>query len=647
MRDGGDGGGGGGVLPPPPPPPPPVEPDPVLLVPGMSLHATLPAGDVDTLLFDAEVGYGVMLSIVDAGDDALSLVSLYRPDGSLAETRSGDSLVRWSFAASQTGTYRLVIENSSTDSPPNASYDVHFVMAPGANQGGLLSPGSVVNGALPVGGLESYTFKAKAGEGVMLRVAELNDGALIPGFTVYRPDGSSLDLAWGNRVASMAFSTPQEGTYTVVVYDASSSASRAGTFRLYYTLAPGANAGGVLTPGSVVSGEIALGELESFTFTATAGQGVHVRVADIASGVLIPGFTVYQPDGRALELTWGSTVATMAFSAPQDGIYTVVVYDAASSASGSGAFRLYYTLAPGANTGGALTPGGMKLGELELGELESFTFTAMAGQGVHLRVADITSSSLIPGFTVYGPNGSTVNVTWGNTVAVMTFLAPQDGTYTVAVYDAASSASGSGAFRLSYTLAPGANAGGALTPGGMKLGELELGELESFTFTASVGQGVHVRVADITSSSLIPGFTVYRPNGSAVGSTWGSTVAAMAFSAPQDGIYTVVVYDAADSASGTGAFRLSYTLAPGANAGGALTPGEAKSEQLVMGELKSFTISATAGQPLTVQVPSRSPRLFIPASRCIDPTELFWRRPLRACRRRTPSRRHRAAPIRW
>jgi large repetitive protein len=600
MRDGG-GGGGGGVLP-PPPPPPPVEPDPVLLVPGLSLRATLPAGDVDTLLFDAEVGCWVMLNVVDLEEEAVSRITLYRPDGSVAETRSGSSLVRFSFSAAQAGRYQVVVENTASSAPPGASYDVHFVLAPGANRGGELAPGGAVDGALSVGGLESYTFKAMVGEGVQLRAADLDGGGLSPGVAVFRPDGSLLDSASGDLVAAMSFSAPHEGTYTVVVYDASYYRNKVGSFRLYYTLAPGANAGGGLAPGGMVSGVLDLGELESFTFTAFAGQGVRVRVADVVGGDLSPGLAVYRPDGGLLDSASGNRVAAMSFSAPHDGTYTVVVYDASYYRDGAGAFRLYYTIAPGANTGGGLVSGGMVSGVLDVGELESFTFTAVMGQGIHVRVADVVAGDLSPGFTVYRPDGGVQNLASGDRVAAMSFSAPQDGTYTVVVYDASYYRDAAGAFRLYYTLAPGANAGGALVPGGMVSGVLDVGELESFTFTASVGQGVRARVADVVGGGLSPGFTVYRPDGGVLDSTSGDRVAALSLSAPQDGTYTVVVYDASYYRDAAGAFRLYYTLAPGANAGGALVPGGMVSGVLDVGELESFTFTASVGQGVRVRV---------------------------------------------
>src|SRR5258706_11817236 len=55
--------------------------------------------------------------------------------------------------------------------------------------------------------------------------------------------------------------------------------------------------GGALTPGGMVASQIAKGALDSYTFAAQPGEGVILRVTDVAGGTLVPAFNVYDPTG--------------------------------------------------------------------------------------------------------------------------------------------------------------------------------------------------------------------------------------------------------------------------------------------------------------------------------------------------------------
>jgi hypothetical protein len=151
--------------------------------------------------------------------------------------------------------------------------------------------------------------------------------ALSPALTIYRPDGSVQASTYGSTVASASFAAPVAGTYTVVVYD--QGGTDVGGYRVYYTKAPGAGAGGELPVGGSVAGSLARGELASYTLTVGAGEGVFVRVAETAAvpTALSPALTIYRPDGSVQASTYGSTVASASFAAPVAGTYTVVVYD--------------------------------------------------------------------------------------------------------------------------------------------------------------------------------------------------------------------------------------------------------------------------------------------------------------------------------
>jgi large repetitive protein len=207
---------------------------------------------------------------------------------------------------------------------------------------------------------------------------------------------------------------------------------------------------GDLSPGGVVLGHIDVHEQDSYTFAATVGEGIVLRVTDVAGSTFTPWFTVYGPAGNAVTWAWGYDVAGRSFAAPSTGAYTVVLYDHSSGLAATGDYKLYYTKAPGANTGGALSPGAVALGHIDKGEIDSFTFTATVGEGIVLRVTDVAASTFTPWFTIYGPAGNAVTWAWGYDVAGRSFAAPSTGAYTVVLYDHSSGLAATGDYQLAY-----------------------------------------------------------------------------------------------------------------------------------------------------------------------------------------------------
>jgi hypothetical protein len=278
---------------------------------------------------------------------------------------------------------------------------------------------------------------------------------MVPAFTIYTPAGGVVVNAQGASVASASFAAAVGGTYTVVVYDWSSGWKASGDYKLYFARSPGANAGGLLAPGSVTPGHLDEGAIDSYTFTAGQGQGVFLRLVDVAGGPLTPAFTVYGPAGAVVTSASSAGVANGSFVAAATGTYTIVVYDVSSGLASTGDYRLYYTRAPGANAGGALAPGGSVTAHLDEGALGSYTFSAISGDRVALQMTDLAAGPLVPAFTVYNPSGGVVVNALGASVASTSFTVSLTGVYTVVVYDWSSGWMATGDYALGFTRTPG------------------------------------------------------------------------------------------------------------------------------------------------------------------------------------------------
>jgi hypothetical protein len=309
---------------------------------------------------------------------------------------------------------------------------------------------SLVNGGVVSGTISSptqtvsYTFVAgAAGQHGQIQLVDVNLTALYPKVEVYGPLGL-VDSDSGETVASVAFQVLNPGTHTVEVSDKSASAT--GAYDVHFTLAPGANEGGLLPNGGEVTGFIDLGDLDSFTFDASTGATIQLQVADTLFGALVPIVRIYGPSGALVASDWGTTVASIVYQAGADGEHTVVVSD--KGFTELGIYDLYFTHAPGAKEGGALVNGASLSGTIDLGDLDSFELPVLAGEQLELEMVEVNTTALTPMIRLYGPAGGLVTSDWGASVATISTTAISSGTYTLVASDR--SGTGTGDYGLSY-----------------------------------------------------------------------------------------------------------------------------------------------------------------------------------------------------
>ena len=149
-----------------------------------------------------------------------------------------------------------------------------------------LPNGGVFEAEISVSGeIDEYTFTANPGESVILRVAdtettEFINSAFFPRIELFDPNGSFVAAGQGGLVGSIFERLIISGEYIVRVFDNSSFNDETGNYELYFAKAPGADEGGELPNGEVVSETIDLGDIDTYTFQANAGESIALRVAD-------------------------------------------------------------------------------------------------------------------------------------------------------------------------------------------------------------------------------------------------------------------------------------------------------------------------------------------------------------------------------
>ncbi len=588
---------------------------------GGSIQAAISvAGETDTYTFSASAGQSFRIRVADiAGSPLRPTLSVLDPAGILVGRSNSPDVANVAATAAVTGTFTAVVSDGNTQSQ-TGSYEIFYARAPGANEGGLLPNGGSVTGTIRRGDLDSFTFAAQAGQSFHLRLADLGATALRPMFTVHDPSGAVVAGDNAPSVASVVATAQANGTYTVILGDGNTNPAATGSYRLYYALAPGANQGGALPNGSSVTGRIDLGDLDTFTFAAVAGETVSLRLADLGRGALRPTLTLYDASGASVGGDNAVTVAAITRTAPSTGTYTVVVRDGNTEPTGTGDYELHFVRVPGANEGGALQSGSNVLGTVSLGDLDTFTLSATAGEVLVLRVADLGATALRPTITLYDPTGASVGGDNNPSVAALSKVAAVSGTYTVLIRDGNTEPNGTGSYQLAFLATTGAVSGGTLPNGGAVTGSLGLGELLSFSFNANAGESVQLRAADLGATGMRPTLVLYSPMGTALASSNNPLVAAIRSSTPLSGRYTVLLADGNTTPNGTGAFKLHFTLAPGANEGGALIDGVTTYEAIERGDLDSYQFAATAGDPVAITFTDLQAGALRPAMNLYDPT---------------------------
>ncbi|HLX68758.1 MAG TPA: hypothetical protein VKV04_03935, partial [Verrucomicrobiae bacterium] len=220
--------------------------------------------------------------------------------------------------------------------------------------------------------------------------------------------------------------------------------------------------------------------------------------------------------------------------------------------------------APGMARAASIVSGQTLGGTITLtGQTDTWTFAASAGQAIVVRVgnASTTNTSFVPKITLTTPVSTTQGTTFGAAAAEIAVTATNTGTFTVSISDSAGTHTGPYILSLALsgeavTVSPGFQ-GGPMTNGNMHTGTVIEGGLEEWTFNATAGEAIVVRVGEITSTnSFTPWVRLYDPSGTRLGSSAGGFAAEIAVHATNSGTFVVVVGDDNGALSGSGNYRL-------------------------------------------------------------------------------------------
>ena len=403
------------------------------------------------------------------------------------------------------GTYRVDIVPRYADSVDD--FTLHYVNGTTANEHGELVSGDMVSESITSNDLDSFTLLAVTGDSIHLSVDSSKQTLLY----VYKPDGSLLGSSYNGFYAN---NLPQSGMYHIVVQGRYSF--MADNFNMHYVNGATSNEHGELVSGDMVSGALTSNDLDAFILSAETGDSIHLLL-DSSNQTLL---YVYNPDGGLLGTSYNGFYAN---NLPQDGEYRVLVRGRYAFTTDD--FHLHYVNGTTANEHGELISGAMISGELTSNDLDTFTFSVVAGDSVHMLLDSANQVLLY----VYNPDGSLLGTSYNGFYA--NNLA-QGGEYRVLV-------KGRYAFTVdeySFHFANGstANEYGFIDSGSTVQASFTSNDLDSYQFTGAVGGSVTLSTAGDTQTYL----SVYQPDGTLLGHAYNNFTA---LNLDVGGTYRVIV----------------------------------------------------------------------------------------------------------
>ena len=312
-------------------------------------------------------------------------------------------------------------------------------------------------------------------------------------------------------------------------------------------LVNGANQTGIIFTNTVA---------DSYIFTANTGDSINLRLGTTDfSGRL----QLYGPNAALLAAVGNYPVNDdlIAYTATNSGTFTVLVSSAVVNDSGTYALHLAQVpeafIVPAGDEGGAMTNGGNYAGTNTLGDLDMFTFTAVAGDSINLRLG---TTNFIGKLQLFGPSGVLLQSvgTYPNKDDLIAYTATNSGTFTVLVSDGYGGGTGTYALHLAQMpeafIVPAGDQGGAMTNGGNYTGTISLGDLDMYACAACKGDVINL---ELKTTNFIGYLQLYGPNGALLQSVGGFPVTddLIAYTATNCGTFTMLVSDGYGGGTGT------------------------------------------------------------------------------------------------
>ncbi len=470
------------------------------------------------------------------------------------------------------------------------------------------------------GEVDKYTITVNAGDKVLVRMAKTS-GTFWPKVSVYNSSGSKICEKTASSLAEISTCTlAVAGKYTIRAADGYNG-KYTGKYYLFLQRLNNPGSTVSVTFGSTRSASIiAPTEMDSYIFTASAGDKVLVRMTNTSSEPLEPDIRIYSPTG--LKLCSASKYIMTEISAcslPIAGQYTLLAGDGYDGKS-LGTYNLYLQKLKKPINPISISFGNTRSGSIiKAAQMITYSFYANAADSVLLRVIN-TSGDLQPGVRIYSPVGKKVCEDSDYSLAeIESCSLPANGKYTVLVFDSNyGTKTGNYEVHLQRLNKPGdatAIAFGQTISGSVLLPV----DMKAYTFAATSGDKVIVRMTK-SSGEIWPGIRVYSPTGQRLCDNYGATTAEVgSCTLSANGTYTVLTYDYLDG-SKTGDYYVHVQRLNNPGNATSISFGETLSNTISYpSQADAYTFTATAGDKVLVRGSKSSGEIW-PSIRVYGPS---------------------------
>ncbi|MFX1501936.1 MAG: hypothetical protein ACFFDH_13315, partial [Promethearchaeota archaeon] len=392
--------------------------------------------------------------------------------------------------------------------------------------------GETVTGSIDdVGKSVNYTFSASSGDIVLIRMRRITANSFFPEIKLYSPFGIELSTDFDNTIAEITYLLPQNGVYLIVAsehYDFS-----VGNYNIYIQRVNNPENATAMAFGTNYYGSISLlGAADTYTFIANVGDMILVRMGKISGTYFESDLRLYSPTGT--ELISGSN--EISYALPQNGKYTLLAHD---SEGDSGSYNLIAQKVNNPNNSILVELGKtISAGISFPGGVNSFTFSALAGDTVLIRIREISGTNFYPKIRLFSPSGTELSNDWDADFAEITYYLPNNGKYTILATDYYGI--GSGSYGIYVQLVNRPENATSLNFGENYFGSIEsLGGADTYTFIANSGDVILIRMNRVSGAPFGSDFKIYSPSGTELVS--GSIEAS--YTLPQNGKYTIIAHD--------------------------------------------------------------------------------------------------------
>ena len=540
---------------------------------GARTTATLTLNTTNVYTFSATNGESIQVRM---GASFRPLVTVYAPNGALIGSGSGsgssslDGLVQ--ITAATNGIFRIAVSSYYRNGTGEyllslAKAPGDFVVSPG-DEGGPLTNNVGSPGVIERGDVDMWSFEATTGDSILLR---MGSPGYRPYFQIFGPRGALLGTAGGSGSSDMdayiSIRATNSGTFTVVAQ--SYYPNNNGPYTMHLVKAPGTiitppnDEGGPMTNGATHPGELTLGDMDAWTFSANAGENLWLRMG---APTLRPWLHLYGPGGVLISSSAGSTSAdndaSISVLTTNSGTFTIVALSYYPNLAGPYTVTLAKTMGDfvvsPTDEGGSLQNGVATLATNALGDIDVWTFTANAGDSIALRAG---APDFRPLLQLFGPNGRLVSEAGGVSAsrdANIVVTATNSGTFTVLVQSFYFDGAGNYTLHLAkipgpFTTSPG-DEGGTLLGDAPQDGVIDLGDQDLWRFAMCRGELLQLRCVKLSGATFNPRLRLFGRNGVLLATATSATEAVINFTTTNSGIYTVLVDG--NALNHTGIYRL-------------------------------------------------------------------------------------------